>query len=148
MNYSNRDRVQFLIACFLLVSFAASGCILVVEENHDRRHHLYGTEWYLEIVYYGVRSIAPPEQGVELSFVDETQFEGVSLCGPFNGVYSLNDRDELSIDSFSSNGGRCDSNEASSVFLTQLPRAGQLVREDESLRINTGRGDYMMFLEK
>ena len=148
MRYSNRNRVHFLIACILLIPIAVSGCILVVEEDHDRHGHLHGTDWYLEIVFYGVRSIAAPEQGVELSFVDEDRFEGVSLCGPFNGVYSLSDRDELSIDSFSSDGGTCESNEATSLFLSQLPRARQLIREDKSIRINTGRGDYLIFLEK
>ncbi|GMQ80697.1 MAG: hypothetical protein BMS9Abin05_0125 [Rhodothermia bacterium] len=148
MKYSNRSKVQFLIAVILLIPIAVSGCILVVEEDYDRRDHLRGTNWYLEIVFYGVRTIAAPEQGVELSFVDENRIEGVSQCGPFNGVYSLNDRDELSIDSFSSDGGICESDEASSLFLSQLPRAKQLIREDESLRINTGRGNYLMFLEK
>ena len=148
MKYSNRNRVQFLITWFLLIPIAISGCILVVEEDHDRHHHLYGTDWYLEIVFYGVRSISARDEGVQLSFVNETRFEGVSLCGPFSGDYSLNKQDELSIESFSSDGGTCESGEASSIFLTQLPRAKQLIREKESLRINTGRSDYLMFLEK
>lgn len=148
MKYSNRNRVQFLIAWFLLIPIAISGCILVVEEDHDRHHHLYGTDWYLEIVFYGVRSISARDQGIQLSFVNESRFEGVSLCGPFSGDYSLNELDELSIESFSSDIGTCEPGEASSIFLTQLPQAKQLIREKESLRINTGRSDYLMFLEK
>ena len=150
MSYLKRYGVQFVFAVAIVVPTMLSGCILVVEEDrdHDRRHRYGGTDWFLEVVIYGARTYAPADGDVQMTFLDETRFEGVSLCGPFSGNYSVSDDDAVKIESFSASSNNCEQAEASSIFLSQLRRSDQLVREENRLRAEYGSGDYMLFVEK
>lgn len=148
MNHLHRYGVHFILALFLL-PIALGGCILVVEEDHrDRRRHLWGTEWYVEVVFYKAQTLEPAEQDVELTFIDETRFEGVSECGAFQGTYSLNEQDELSIHAIESDGRACTTDGPSVVFLGEFVYAEKIQLGDKVLRIDTRGENYILLAEK
>ena len=144
MKQLTRYRVHTVLAVLIALPLILPACILVVEEDRDRRH-LGGTEWYLEIVFYRTQTLSATDREIQLAFKDDTQFEGRSNCGPFSGTYRIDDEDAVSIDSFEPSQGACEPSQTSALFLNQLIRAKTLNVDKEVLRINTEGSNYLQF---
>ena len=149
MNRSKRYGVLSILAIILLpVAFAS--CILVVEEDdYDRRHRRgVGVDWYVEVVFYKSQAIRPTSNEAEFTFVDETNFEGVTACGNFSGTYEINDRDEFYVHSIESSVATCDDDGISAIFLNELAYAEAVDRDDNELRIETRGDNYILLVDK
>ena len=150
MNRSKRYGVLSILAIFLL-PIAFAGCILVVEEDdYDRRHHRHGVgvDWYVEFVFYKSQSISPATNELAFTFVDETNFEGVTECGDFYGTYEINERDEISVHTIESSGAACDEEGVSGVFLNELVYAEAVESSDDRLRIETRGDNYILLADE
>ena len=140
-----RYRVHTVLSLLIALPLFLPGCILVVEENDRDRRHLHGSEWYLEVVFYRTQTLAATDREIELAFIDDTQFEGNSNCGPFRGTYQMNGDNDVAIESIEANLNGCEPSGSSAVFLDQLARARTLDVSEQVLRINTEGSNYLQF---
>lgn len=144
MNRTHRySRASILLA--LILPIVASACIVVVEEDdRDRRRHLHGSEWYLEVVFYRTQTIEADDRTVSVDFAEDGLISGNAGCGPFTGFYTVNDNGGLDIESIDLN-ENCGGQSAAELLVDGLRSARAYEIDGNSLRIDTEQDGYLSF---
>jgi len=128
----------------LLLPVFASACIVVVEEDRDRHRHLYGSEWYLEVVFYRTETIQASDRTVRVSFAENGVLSGSAGCGTINGFYTVNENGGIEVDSVDMS-SRCGGEQAAQLFADGLRSARTYEADETSLRIATDNNGYLSF---
>lgn len=146
MNNHYRHIRRLFLAGLFAFPMIFQGCILVVEEdNFGRRHAFHGSEWYLEIVFYRAETFSSDDRQIEIIFGADDVVSGITACGSFQGVFELDDADNLSVNGLAQ---ECPADGTSALFLGQLANARKLYLQDDVLRIETEGSDYLKFNRK
>lgn len=128
----------------LLLPIFASACIVVVEEDRDRHRHLYGSEWYLEVVFYRTETIQASDRTVRVSFAENGVLSGSTGCGAVNGFYTVNENGGIEVDSVDLS-ENCGGEQATELFVEGLRAARTYEADESNLRISTDRNGYLSF---
>jgi heat shock protein HslJ len=128
----------------LLLPIFASACIVVVEEDRERHRHLYGSEWYLEVVFYRTETIQDSDRTVRVSFAENGVLSGDAGCGPINGFYTVNENGGIDVDSVEMS-SRCGGEQAAQLFADGLRSARTYEADKNLLRIATDNSGYLSF---
>ncbi len=136
----------FTAGMFLPVLLQA--CILVVEEDDNRRHGFHGSEWYLEVVFYRMETFAAGDREIEVAFGDNKLISGSTACGAFQGLYTVDEFDNLSVESLASDNDSCADESTSALFLDQLGDATKMKIDGDRLRIDSKGSNYLTFDRK
>ena len=144
MNRTHRySRVSLLLA--LILPIVASACIVVVEEDdRDRRRHLHGSEWYLEVVFYRTQTIQATDRMVQVAFAENGTLTGDAGCGTFGGFYSVNDNGGLEVDSLNLS-ENCGGQSTVELLVDGLRSARSFEVDESTLRIDTDQDGYLSF---
>ena len=144
MNRTHRySRVSLLLA--LILPIVASACIVVVEEDdRDRRRHLHGSEWYLEVVFYRTQTIQATDRTVQVDFAENGTLTGDAGCGTFSGFYSVNDNGGLEVDSLNLS-ENCGGQSTVELLVDGLRSARSFEVDESTLRIDTDQDGYLSF---
>lgn len=142
---ANRYASWFTLPLLLLVGIAASGCIVVVEENDFGRHHgLHGTSWTLEFIWVHGHRYRAQESSYGLSFKSAEELTGTSSCASFTADYNVSD-ESIRINRFRTSTYGCDEDEVGTLFLEYLPTARGVTMSDQTLELAAGDEVQMVF---
>lgn len=146
MNLTNRHSQLIALNALALFIFA-SGCIVVVKEDDERRRYLHGSEWTLEVVFYRAQTMTLAEGSIELQFQDDGTIDGKAACGEFSGDFSVNENEGMTITSLTASAS-CQENEALSLVSSRLRAAQSYTVTERYLTISTPNEGYLSFSSK
>jgi len=147
MKLTNRYAQIALIFAFVL-PFITTGCIVVVEEDHDDRHrYLHGSEWTLEVVFYRTQTIQAADRSLDLQFAEDGRFDGSATCGDVSGLYEVDDNGGFTVTSVEFN-ENCGNEPVTGLFVDGMRAARTYQADSQALRIATQEDGYLTFSSK
>ena len=138
-------RSSSLLTVFsLIVVMLLPSCIIVVDEDDDYDDH-YRRRWNLDVIVYGSISESPTDsKAYSLNLSEEAILSGNADCTGFEGTYSVNDNNSISINRLSRSSTACEPLSLSGKYLDGLQEARSYSVSEDVLIIQFGEGGNSM----